>query len=463
MNVRYSKYVTPLCIGWDILLVSTILFYILGCSDSNVLLSHIRQLWVWELWALCIFCWFFIADKTRIYSLLRGLDIASILRRFVTQTTFFGVIILIISDIINISFTNHYHSLGILGISFLLVLAPRLLFVFVLRKHRLQGGNFRNVVFIDENDNTHNLINLFKKNKLYGMSVAGVFTENPSSPVHTHLYNRNDLDEFIRQKNVSTIFFSLSGPIENKIQEINEIVNKNRLQVVYVPRSEFDFASGVRMDFFFGFPVLATQRLPLDHIGNRILKRLFDIVLSSAVIVFILSWLYPILALLIKLNSKGEVIFVQQRNALNGKPFGCYKFRTMRPSSDAGIAHTVKGDKRITRIGAFLRKTSLDEFPQFVNVLKGDMSIVGPRPHMVSQDTYYNSFLPKYCIRYYVKPGITGLSQVSGYRGEITTDEDMKNRVITDMFYVRKWSFLMDLIIIAKTAYKLVVGDQKAI
>lgn len=415
---------------------------------------------------LFVFSWYFITQKTKIYSLHRGTDLITILKKISLQVILFGIMVFAVSGR-----KGGYLSDGPYAIYFLLTLLAlsllyRIAFFMFIRSHRIKGGNFRNVVFVDKNDNTHKLINLFEKYNIYGMKTQACFFGDPdllSSRAYTKRYDPQDLDKFVKENEVSILFLSLSGNLENKLDEINEIVNRNHLRIIYIPKTSMDLSGGVRMDFFYGFPVLVTERLPLDLTANRILKRCFDIAFSSVFIITVLSWLYPIIALLIKLDSKGDVLFIQQRNGLDGKPFGCYKFRTMRPSADAGIKSTVKGDKRITRLGHFLRKSSLDEFPQFLNVFKGDMSIVGPRPHMVYQDEHYNSLLPKYCVRYYVKPGITGLSQVSGYRGEIRTDEDMENRIITDMYYVRKWSFPLDLLIIAKTIFYAIVGDKKAI
>lgn len=469
MNIRYSKYITPLCVSLDVLTICGLFFFYNYIVDDN---SEITNSIVgglinyYKVFILFIFSWYFITQKTRIYSLHRGTDFVTIIKRIALQTTLFGIVVFGVSGMKGGYLSNGPYALYFLLSLFVLALIYRTSFFLLIRSHRMRGGNARNVVFVDKNDNTHKLINLFEKYNIYGMKTEACFFGDEdllSSRPYTKRYNAQELDKFVKDNNISIMFLSMSGRLENKLDEINEIVDRNHLRIIYIPKSSLDLSGGVGMDFFYGFPVLVTERLPLDLPINRILKRAFDILFSSIIIVTILSWLYPIIALLIKLDSKGNVLFIQKRNGLDGKPFGCYKFRTMRPSDDAGIKSTVKGDSRITKIGSFLRKTSLDEFPQFLNVFKGDMSIVGPRPHMVYQDEHYNSLLPKYCVRYYVKPGITGLSQVSGYRGEIRTDEDMENRIITDMYYVRKWSFPMDMLIIVKTVYYAIVGDKHAI
>ena len=201
---------------------------------------------------------------------------------------------------------------------------------------------------------------------------------------------------------------------------------------------------------------------PLRDFVNRFAKRTFDIIFSSFVIIFILSWLYPLIALLIKLSSRGPVLFKQERSGLNNEIFLCYKFRSMRLSNDSDIKQASKGDSRITRIGKFLRKSSIDEFPQFINVLAGDMSIVGPRPHMLLHTEEYSSLINKYMVRQLVKPGITGIAQVRGYRGETKEIEDMEGRVSLDVWYIENWSLPLDINVVFLTIWNVFKGDEKA-
>ena len=189
---------------------------------------------------------------------------------------------------------------------------------------------------------------------------------------------------------------------------------------------------------------------------------MFDLCFSFLVIIFILSWLYPIIATLIKLSSKGPVLFKQLRSGVNNEEFLCYKFRSMTLSSNADTKQATKGDSRVTTIGYFLRKTSLDEFPQFFNVFMGNMSIVGPRPHMILHTSEYSALIKKYMVRQLVKPGITGIAQVRGYRGETKELEDMEGRVRLDVWYIENWSLALDINIILKTIWNIFKGDEKA-
>ena len=177
--------------------------------------------------------------------------------------------------------------------------------------------------------------------------------------------------------------------------------------------------------------------------------------------IFLLSWLIPILAILIKLESKGPVFFKQGRPGIKEKEFFCYKFRSMK-INETTEKEASKNDPRVTRIGRFIRKTSLDEMPQFLNVLIGEMSVVGPRPHLWSQNKVYGRRINRYMMRHYVKPGITGLAQVKGFRGEIESDEEMRTRINYDIFYIENWSLLMDIKIIIQTVINIFKGEDKA-
>jgi len=203
-------------------------------------------------------------------------------------------------------------------------------------------------------------------------------------------------------------------------------------------------------------PVIEINELPLDKLYNRVLKRIFDIVISSFVIVFILSWLIPLFGLIIKLQSKGPILFTQSRNGENGIPFKCFKFRSMIINKQSDKVFADHNDKRLTKFGRFIRITALDELPQFINVFTGDMSIIGPRPHPILLNKEYERKIEKFNKRHQFKPGITGLAQINGFRGKIKTHSDMNSRVKLDRYYFKNWSFYFDLKIFFLTALKMI-------
>ena len=209
-------------------------------------------------------------------------------------------------------------------------------------------------------------------------------------------------------------------------------------------------------------PLISIKELKINRLENRILKRIFDLIFSLLVILFLLSWLTPILFILIKIESKGPVFFKHIRQGKDFKEFECYKFRSMKYYPDSKINYNSK--LVTTKLGKFLRKTSIDELPQFINVFKGHMSVVGPRPHMISFNNEYFKQVDKnnFIYRHSVKPGVSGLAQVKGYRGEVKKKEDIINRIKYDLFYIENWSFFLDLKIILLTIYNIFKGDENA-
>jgi len=229
-----------------------------------------------------------------------------------------------------------------------------------------------------------------------------------------------------------------------------------------VPEFYRNIKKSLVMEMIETMPVLTVRREPLQAVYNRALKRSFDILFSSIVLVTLYPIMYIVIGLMIKLTSPGPVLFRQMRTGLYGKDFKCYKFRTMRVNAEADLVQAAKDDPRKTSIGDFLRRTNLDEFPQFINVFLGDMSVVGPRPHMLKHTEQYSALIDKYMIRHLVKPGITGWAQVTGYRGETRTIEQMEGRVKRDVWYIENWSFFLDLKIIVVTVLNMFKGEKNA-
>ncbi|WP_281224933.1 exopolysaccharide biosynthesis polyprenyl glycosylphosphotransferase [Flavobacterium aquiphilum] len=249
------------------------------------------------------------------------------------------------------------------------------------------------------------------------------------------------------------------------IKDLNsyfELADKYCMRLKFVP----DFSMLSRGQFsttnFNNFHVIRPRFEPLQNAYNRLIKRIFDIVFSLAVIILILSWLYPLMGIIIKKQSKGPVLFKQLRTGKKNKTFWCYKFRSMKNNAVSDIQQARKNDDRVTPIGKFMRRTSIDEMPQFFNVLLGDMSVVGPRPHMIKHTEDYNEQVNNFMVRHFVKPGITGLAQVSGFRGEITDVSDIKRRVDADIHYLQNWSLAKDIKICFLTVFNSLKGDDKA-
>lgn len=252
----------------------------------------------------------------------------------------------------------------------------------------------------------------------------------------------------------------------NRMTEVSALVDEADRQCIrlkFIPDLGGSLASPYTIDYLGGeFPIITLRMEPLEEMKNRFKKRLFDLVFSTLVIVFVLSWLYPIMAILIKWESKGPVLFKQLRSGRNDTPFWCYKFRSMTVNTDSDKVQATKNDARITKIGAFLRRTSLDEMPQFFNVFIGNMSVVGPRPHMLKHTEEYKKIISKFMVRHFLKPGITGWAQVNGFRGETRLLEDMDNRVKYDIYYLENWTTALDVRIVFMTIINAIRGEENA-
>ena len=348
---------------------------------------------------------------------------------------------------------------------FVLILLWRYLAIRLIYFYRKSGFNYKRVVIIGGNEVAQQLYTYFTSDDALGVQVKGVFSNNNISFDINENINSGRLDElklFVIDKQIDEIYYAMPLIYTQKITDLINFCDKNMIRFKLVPDFRGFLFKRVNIDFYNDVPVVTLRAEPLTDITNRFLKRVFDILFSSLVIVFVLSWLYPILAMLIKLSSKGPIFFKQARSGVDNEEFTCYKFRSMTQSISSDSQQAIKGDARITKIGAFLRKSSLDEFPQFFNVLMGNMSIVGPRPHMILHTEEYSVLINKYMVRQLVKPGITGAAQVRGYRGETKELKDMEGRVRLDVWYIENWSLSLDINIIFHTVWNVLKGDEKA-
>lgn len=292
----------------------------------------------------------------------------------------------------------------------------------------------------------------------------GFFTDTPAPDDVKHLVKGrvSELKDYCLQEQVDEIYFALPLNQAQFIQELSSFADDNFISFRIVPDFEGTLQEGVNMHYHSGGPILTVKRNPLGMRPNQIAKRLFDLAFSGFVIATIFPVVLPILALLIKLDSPGPIFFKQMRPGKRNKLFPCYKLRTMRTDIGGTELQATKGDVRVTRVGKFLRASSLDELPQFFNVWFGHMSVVGPRPNMVSQLEEYSKHISTYAQRHVVTPGITGYAQVNGYRGETRAEGAMEKRVEYDLKYVENWSLLLDIQIIGKTVWNMVAGEKNA-
>ncbi|MEO7765890.1 MAG: undecaprenyl-phosphate glucose phosphotransferase [Ferruginibacter sp.] len=326
------------------------------------------------------------------------------------------------------------------------------------------GKDKKNIIVLGYNELSKQLVDHFATNaKIY--SIKGYFedysniNELSAFPI---LGMRNECVTYAIENGVKEIYSTISPEAHSYVYELAQTAEKNMIRFKFVPDFRMFVNRKFHVDIIHSIPILSLRSEPLEDAAASMKKRAFDFFFSLFVIVFLLSWLLPILAVLIKLSSRGPVFFVQLRSGKDNNSFRCFKFRTLRINGDADSKQVTRNDQRFTSLGKFLRKTSLDELPQFFNVLIGDMSVVGPRPHMLKHTEDYSRILDEYMIRHFVKPGVTGWAQVNGFRGEIKEEEQLRKRIEYDIWYLENWSLWLDLRIIFLTLYVTFKGDKNA-
>lgn len=327
-------------------------------------------------------------------------------------------------------------------------------FFSVLNWYRTRGYNYRDYMVVGKGNIADELIQHFNTSNRLGFKFKGQI--NPNA-ININAVS-DCFKENLEKKQLDHIYIIDAQVNDALLQQIIVFCMQNEVRakiVIKQPTAEADFLLPNN------YSVVSPLPSPLDQTFNTIYKRLLDIAISLGVVVFLLWWLLPILAILIKLDSKGPIFFIQKRTGVNGLDFSCIKLRTMYVNDEANKKQAVSGDPRITRVGAFLRDKHLDELPQFINVLMGQMSIVGPRPHMLAHTKEFTKKIDKYMYRHFVKPGITGLSQVKGFKGEILSHASLLGRFKLDLFYLRRWSFGLDLWIVYQTAMEIIKGEKE--
>jgi putative colanic acid biosynthesis UDP-glucose lipid carrier transferase len=347
--------------------------------------------------------------------------------------------------------------------TFTIIGSVKLLSYYLLKAYRLKlKGNVRRVIIIGDTDGANELKSIFNNKKELGYKLLARFSNVKTKGITGDI---KESFKFLEENSgIDEIYCAMDELSENQVNDFVKYANIHHCNIKFIPETKKLFSKRLKTDFYNYLPVLSIEEVALNHDFNKLVKRTFDVFFSIFIIVFLLSWVSVILFILIKLESKGPLFYKHKRNGINYKEFNCYKFRSLKTIKEVKGTYVQQNDTRVTKIGKFLRKTSIDELPQFVNVLFGDMSVVGPRPHMLSYTEEYSKKIDKYnfIFRHHVKPGVTGLAQIKGYRGEIKNDEDIINRIKFDNFYIENWSILLDLKIIIQTTLNIFKGEKKA-
>jgi putative colanic acid biosynthesis UDP-glucose lipid carrier transferase len=445
-NGRFSGFIRPISYVVDLSLIIFAASYFF--KESFDLLTYSIFIGI---------CWVIVSMQLDFYRIRRNTKFMTLMSRLAKQSVFFAFVVF--------AFFGYYYELNrestfifnYIGATVTGISLVKISLFFILKNYRSAlGGNYRNVVILGKNKDTQQLLDFFKTHTDLGYRSKELIDVTASS------FSLSEFKDWVIQEKVDEIFCSVTELNNEQLLALTDFADNNLRTLKFIPDTAAVLSKHLQYDYYGLTPVLSLREIPLDDIAHKFAKRSFDILFSLFVITCLMSWLTPLVAIIIKMESKGPVFFKQSRNGLDYKEFTCFKFRSMVPNTTAHLHQVKRGDLRITKIGRFLRKTSVDELPQFFNVLLGDMSVVGPRPHMVSHTHMYAERIDKFMVRHFVKPGITGLAQVSGYRGEVETEEDIKGRVRNDIYYIENWNIALDIRIIFKTIANVFQGEEKA-
>ena len=335
--------------------------------------------------------------------------------------------------------------------------------------YRRHGKNYRKIVIVGTDSVSMQLLHYLRNDLTLGFKILGVFgtEEDQANKVSlgkvSYLGNRRVLIDYLKANEVDEVYWKLGAEHDPNLKQIVEYCENHLIRFRMIPFLGLDvLGRKPHIDMYNLIPVVTLRKEPLQIASNRMMKRFFDVLFSLIVLLVLAPTLFVIIALLIKLFSPGPVFFKQLRSGENNREFWCYKFRTMKVNKLSDQLQATKEDERITPLGRFLRRSSLDELPQFWNVLMGEMSVVGPRPHMLKHTEEYSQTVSKFLVRHFAKPGITGWAQINGFRGETKELEDMENRVQADIWYVENWSLLLDIRIVLVTILNMFRGEKNA-
>ena len=461
MNSRYIYYLQIATAAFDIILCNLL------CYKMSIWLNNQKTLPLTQnYYSLGLYLsstWILIALLCNIYSRKSILSFKLFKRKTLGGLLYFWILVIVYSVIY---YSIEPASIMIVGtVCLLLSLAINRIIYFKIYKVFRGKSFFKDkVVLIGYNSTSKKIATCIEENEI-NKEVIGYCDEETNVQELSNYPILGDINQAfdVCKKYGATEIYSCIAPEENpEIYDIIKLADKHCIHFRFVPDIYHFIKRPCHVDFWNNIPVLTLRKEPLQKLENRIIKTLFDFVFSLFVAIFLLSWLVPLIGLIIWIDSDGPIFFTQVRNGKGNKKFTCYKFRSMKVNESADIMQATRNDLRLTNVGRFLRHTNLDELPQFINVLKGEMSIVGPRPHMLKHTTEYAEKVNDFMVRHFVKPGITGWAQVNGCRGEIDSIEMLKKRVHYDLSYLENWNFGIDLKIIYLTIVSIIKGDKNA-
>jgi len=462
MSPKFAFLLRVVFMVLDIMMLNTIYFVVKWyLLDVNLLSNQGEYV---TFWIVINITWLVCSAIHSLYESSSTQRFESFMRK--SAHTYF---LFLVITLIYLYFTHQVELSRIFVSTFLLlfpicILINRLMYLFTWLHFRKKENIIKRIMIIGYNDIAKQLARHFEKNNTH-MKLIG-YCEEYSNVSELSNYpiigTPSNAVMMSKELEVTEIYSTILPEQDHRIYDLMHKADQACIRFKLVPDFALFVNKPMHVHYMSGMPVLSTRTEPLDDLVNRIKKRLFDIIIASLAIVFVLSWLVPLIALAIWLESRGPVFFIQKRSGLNNKAFNCMKFRSMKMNTLSNLVQAKRNDDRFTRVGKFIRKTNLDEFPQFINVLKGNMSIVGPRPHMLKHTEDYSALISRYMVRQFLKPGITGWAQVNGLRGETRKLEDMQARVDHDLWYMENLTMYLDLKIMAMTVYNVFKGENNA-
>ena len=402
------------------------------------------------LFASIIYLFFSIYTTKRFEKLHKAL-----LRTFFAQIIVYLIAILVIA-IFATTNAVYYHFASVCTLtSLVLICTKRFIAIKLIHLYRKKRLNDRKIIVVGNSEGALVFKEQLEKNQHFGYNIIGCVCSGECESF-TKLGEIEDLDSLIKEHEPYEIVIALDESEKERMQSIISVCDTNGIRVLIVPLTHKYFKSKCQIDMVGDLPVINTRSIPLDNVANAAIKRIMDIVIS--IIMIIITSPIMLFAIIgIKLSSPGPVIFKQKRVGKDNKIFTMYKFRSMKVNDMSDTAWTTDEDPRKTKFGTFLRKTGIDELPQFFNVLFGDMSIVGPRPEIPTYVEKYSKTIPLYRVKHQVKPGITGLAQIYGFRGNTSIEK----RIELDIKYIENWSIFNDIKIILITPFKMFNRNEK--
>ncbi len=453
---RYSKYIPSIFVGLDLVSLNIAFMLANFLKFGHLILdSHYGWLLI-GLNALWLFTFF----SARLQRVNREDSLVHQLNQLLTALVINLAIVFALWFIVKPYYFSRQHLFYAYAFFTIIIIVWRAFWHFLVRYYRAKGYNYRRLVVIGRSEMSAKLVRYFQQNPTFGYQFLGYFDSEVEK--ENVLGDLSNLEDYVLQNHVDFIYAYLPALLPGQMKRLLDFAENHMIKVKILSQYTSLGYQNINIQNYGAIPVINITAIPLDNKVNQIVKRSFDIIFSSFVILTIISWLVPLVGLLIKLESRGPIFFRQERTGLDDKKFSILKFRTMMMHDDSIVKQATKNDSRITKLGSILRRTSIDEFPQFINVFLGDMSVVGPRPHAVKHNEEFKKKIDRFVQRHAMKPGITGLAQAKGFRGETNTFNDISGRVRLDRFYVKNWSIFLDFKIILLTIMSILRGSDKA-